>query len=69
MTLPDEYERAALGEYSEDEKASDGERDQRVIPNKHNRCMSGDILKSPSNFNHGTVGQRVDKTQKMKKFK
>ena len=24
----------------------------RVIPNKHNRCMSGDVLKSPSNFNH-----------------
>ena len=24
---------------------------QWVIPNKHNRCMSGDILKSPSNFN------------------
>ena len=24
-----------------------------VIPNKHNRWMSGDILKSPSNFNHG----------------
>ena len=25
----------------------------QVIPNKHNRWMSGDILKSPSNFNHG----------------
>ena len=28
MTLPDEYERAALSEYSEDEEASDGESDQ-----------------------------------------
>ena len=28
MTLPDEYKRAALGEYSEDEEASDGESDQ-----------------------------------------
>ena len=28
MALPDEYERAALGEYSEDEEASDGESDQ-----------------------------------------
>ena len=28
MTLPDEYERAALGEYSENEEASDDERDQ-----------------------------------------
>ena len=28
MTLPDEYERAALGKYSEDEEVSDGESDQ-----------------------------------------
>ena len=26
--------------------------DKWVILNKHNRCMSGDVLKSPSDFNH-----------------
>ena len=45
MTLPDEYERAALGEYSEDEEASDGESDQKNVTSM--TAMEFQVLNQP----------------------